>query len=279
MLIDSVLYHFATRIVLEEDIGPVCDSFPTETVAKYIEVLETEGQKDYTESKLLPVIGRIPPALFLLIYQVTWLSRQLPFFTDQNHRLAVQCLSELNVMEELQPSLGYNAQTDKLSQATNSDIAGMLYLLSLKIYLAKVLDPHHVTTGCSWLGSHTIAADNLLAAFDGTIPCGQFICWTILVLGCAACPTTVSEVTNPSTCEGHHLRARIRNRIQELLLQIWKVSYSGYVRRVASALERIWSLPASLARIYPTDAAICPEQEYDGLQALTHKYGAGTGLG
>jgi hypothetical protein len=278
-LLDSVLYHFATRLLLVEDIEPTCASFPTGTVAKYIEALESENDGFAASASVLPVIGKIPPALFLNIYQTTWLSRQLPFVDDHNHNLALQCLSDLDSLQDTNSILVHEEEAN-FHNLPNSDIAAKLYALALRIFIAKVVDPDNVSSNSSWIEALLATGLALLKQYDGRALFGQFICWPMLILGCASCPVRSSETLQDGDGEsGQAVRAQTRHLIQDLLLQVWRVSYSGYVQRTASTLERIWKLPnvlRSSSQKYASDSD--DEALYDGLLALISKSGPGPGL-
>lgn len=279
-LLDSVLYHFATRLLLAEDIEPTCASFPTGVIAKYIEALDSESDTDTAPAPVLPVIGKIPPALFLNIYQITWLSRQLPL-NEHDHSLALQCLAELTSLQTTKPMLSHDDETgfDKLS---NSELAAKLYAVATRIFIWKVIDPDNICSTSSWIEALLATGYALLNQYDGTVPYGQFICWPIFILGCAACPVTSSEMLQDGhRGSGRAVRAQTRQVIRELLRQIWKSTYSGHVQRVALGLEKIWQLPGVLSRndgrFYNVDTG--REILYDGLLALISKGGPGTGLG
>ena len=278
-LLDSVLYHFATRLLLAEDIETTCASFPTATVAKYIEALESESDGYSASAPVLPVIGKIPPALFLTIYQITWLSRQLPFVDDHNHNLALGCLAELDGLQDMHPILLHEDEAD-FQNLSNSDIAAKLYALALRIFIAKVIEPDNVSSTSPWIEALLATGLALLKQYDGSALFGQFISWPMLVLGCASCPVTLSEMLQDKSGDsGPAVRAHTRRLIQALLLQIWKVSFSGYVKRTATALERIWKIPNVLRsknRKYVSDSD--EEPWYDGLLALISKHGPGPGL-
>ncbi|EHY58741.1 hypothetical protein HRR83_007465 [Exophiala dermatitidis] len=282
-LLDSVLYHFSTRLIFEKDIDAICSAFPNQTVAKYIEALDTDRMEGKQHASILPVLGKTPPALFLLIYQITWLSRQLPFNSGHNYTLALRCLTELDLLQEtcsiFSPEHHGMAQTTTKTRTSDSAVAGKLYFLAARIFIAKVLDPDRVSSASPEIKALLMEALELLKVYDGSAPCGQFICWPILILGCAACPMTMSEAgLTISDAPDENLRLEMRKLIQSQLLQIWKVSYSGYVRRTAGALEKIWKLPTML--VQPSLGSISGELEveYDGLNALISKNGVGTAL-
>lgn len=278
-LLDSVLYHFATRLLLAENIEPTCASFPTATVAKYIEALESENDGYAASASVLPVIGKIPPALFLTIYQITWLSRQLPFVDDNNQNLALQCLSELDSLQDTHPILLHEDEAD-FHNLSNSDIAAKLYALALRVFIAKVIDPDNVSSTSSWIEALLATGLALLKQYDGSALFGQFITWPILILGCASCPVTLSETLQDKDGEsGPAVRAHTRHLIQGLLLQVWEVSFSGYVKRAATALEKIWKIPNVLRSKNRKYVSYSDEEPlYDGLLALISKNGPGPGL-
>lgn len=273
-LLDSVLYHFSTRILFERDIEPSCSSFPSVTMAKYIDALEHATKDNNNRDIILPVLGKIPPPIFLLIYQVTWLSRQLPMDAS-NHSLAIDCLAELDSLEGRYQALSLSS-TDSLPGMRNSDIAPKLYALALRIFLAKVLDPDNVSCDSPWIQDLCRIGFRLLQSYDGTESCGQLICWPVMVLGCAACPTTTDESTLEFV-DGDILSVnfQMRQTMQDVLLQIWKVSYSGNVRRTASALRQIWALPKFLVATPHDDLLPTSQIRYDGLKALISKAGLG----
>jgi hypothetical protein len=280
-LLDSVLYHFSTRLIFERDIDLICSAFPAQTMAKYLEALEAESRDPRRISSILPVLGTTPPALFLQIYQITWLSRQVPFDTDGDYALALQCLAELESIQASVQTIDIedtvmSATAEDVPRPTSSDIAAQLYILATRIYVLKVLDPKGVSSDLPQICDLLAGALGPLSMFDGAAPCGQFICWPVLILGCAACSTSRVEATKT-----HHdapeaqLRSRMRALIQSQLLQIWKISYSGYVRRTAGALEKIWSLPTILIKTTAEEDPSPLEIQYDGLNALISKNGLG----
>lgn len=279
-LLDSVLYHFSTRLIFEQDVEAVCASFPSLTLAKYIEALDVESRDPRRTFSILPVVGKTPPGLFLQIYQITWLSRQIPFDHGHNYVLALQSLTELENLQATCSVITFEEtvpfQDDANTGISNTDIAAKLYFLATRIFIAKVLNPNGVSSTSRHILTLLTRGLELLDKYDGSAPCGQFICWPMLIFGCAACP-----VTHPEAIEILHesadaaLRLEMRTLIQRQLVQIWKISYSGYVRRTAGALERIWSLPDTLMK-QPTETnSTSSEVEYDGLHALILKNGLG----
>ncbi|KAJ9621073.1 hypothetical protein H2204_012054 [Knufia peltigerae] len=284
-LLDSVLYHFATRLIFEEDVDAVCESFPSQTIAMYIDALESGTQQSHESSSILPVLGRCKPSLFLLIYQITWLSRQVPLDKhSSNHTLAVECLEELDKLFYTSPVLNFDGVSssgdDSSRTPSNTDVAAKLYFLATKVFLVKVLDPGQVQSTSRQISAMLQQAFELLSCFDGAAPCAQFICWSILVLGCAACPTSKIETCAESDLpvdSGAEVRLNMRTLIQRQLLQIWKTSYSGYVKRTAGALDKIWSLPDFLVRDV-SKLVSTAGVEYDGLNALVYSGGLGQAL-
>ncbi|KIW27903.1 uncharacterized protein PV07_07600 [Cladophialophora immunda] len=282
-LLDSVLYHFSTRLIFEKDIDPTCRSFPCQTIIKYMEALESAKRDKCIEPFILPVLGRTPPPLFVQIYQITWLSRQIPFNQCELYGLATQCLTELEglaqdyplVISDIVPS----SESTVPVNLTNSEIAAKLYYIAAQIFVAKVLNPEGLSNQSSQIQAHLPRAAALLEMYDATLPCGQFICWPLLILGCAACPTNTSEAqhthgSNPGALQ----RLELRCLIQATLVQIWHVSYSGYVKRTAGALKKIWQLPSILTKASADTGAAGEEVEYDGLIALVQKDGLGAGF-
>ncbi len=100
----------------------------------------------------------------------------------------------------------------------------------------------------------------------------------ILILGCTACPVSHAEARGPfhDAIEAR-LRLDMRKLIQRQLLHLWKTSYSGYVRRTAGVLEKIWNLPDFLLKT-STDGDGDSGIDYDGLNALIFKHGLGQAL-
>lgn len=278
-LLDSVLYHLATRLVMAEDIEPTVAAFPSGAIAKYIEAWDSDSQAGGASAPIRPVIGNIPPALFLNIYQITWLSRQLPL-EEHNQNLALKCLADLDSLRAAKPMLSYEVDTES-DKLTNSNIAAKLYTLAMTIFIWKIIDPEHISSTSPRIESLLATGLALLKRYDGRREFGQFICWPILILGCAACPVTSSEMLQGgNTGSSHYVRVQTRKVIRELLQQIWKVAYSGHVTRCELALVKIWQLPGVLVRsdshYYDADAG--KEILYDGLLALISKGGPGTGL-
>ncbi|KAK5061154.1 hypothetical protein LTR84_007696 [Exophiala bonariae] len=278
-LLDSVLYHLATRLVMAEDIEPTVAAFPTGAIAKYIEAWDSESEVDAARAPIRPVIGDIPPALFLIIYQITWLSRQLPL-EEYHQDLALQCLADLDRLQAAKPKLSHEV-VPPFIKLSNCQIAAKLYALALRIFIWKVIDPEHISNASPRIESLLATGLDLLKRYDGELPFGQFICWPILVLGCAACPVTSAEfVQGGNAGSGQAVRAHTRQLIKKLLQQIWNVAYSGHVTRCELALVKIWQLPGVLvrsdSRYYNANSG--KEILYDGLLALISKGGPGTGL-
>jgi hypothetical protein len=278
-LLDAALYHLSTRLILEPDINGISDAFPLATFGKYIEALEREPRDFHGQRAILPVLGRTPPALFVLIFHITWLSRQVPFPQGEHSGHAFQYLIELDRIEDNYPVVrtDEHAALECNGSATsrNSELAAKLYFLAAQIFVAKVVDPEGVTSTSSQVQALVTKGMGLLELFDPTVPCGQFICWPLLILGCAACPTTGLEAA-PCGDELELHRRQMRRLIQDRLLQIWNVSYSGYVQRTLGALEKVWKLPSIIART-PTSGShlLGVEAKYDGLNALLSKSGLG----
>lgn len=279
-LLDATLYHLSTRLILEKDVHAVWDAFPTNTISKYINGCEREAMDSQTSPPVLPVLGRTPPALFLQILHLTWLSRQLPLDDVEHYRQALQCQTELDRIQECYAIVRLegvsSVRLGVTAKLRNSEISAKLYFLAARVFAAKVLDPNAVTSNSLPTKTWLRQAGTLLDIFDTSEPCGQFICWPLLVLGCAACSITFCEAAQdlPSDDEELH-RWQIRGRIHEMLLQIWDISYSGYVKRTLGALERIWNLPLILRRVPATANVSKHSVEYDGLNALTHRDGLG----
>ncbi|KAK5456994.1 hypothetical protein LTS15_004774 [Exophiala xenobiotica] len=282
-LLDSVLYHFSTRLIFEEDVNAICKSFPSQTIAMYIEALESGSRESQKTLSILPVLGLAPPSLFLLIYHMTWLSRQLPFdHHSNNYAVALQCSIELDELIKTNPVLRFDDAEvfadDHEAMLSNTGIAAKLYALATKIFILKILHPHRSRTTSPQICTILQQGYQLLKRYDGSAACGQSICWAILILGCTACPVSHGEA------RGHfhdvieaRLRLDMRRLIQRQLLHLWKTSYSGYVRRTASVLEKIWTLPDFLLNT-STDGDGDPGMAYDGLNALIFKHGLGQAL-
>lgn len=283
-LLDSLLYHFSTRLIFEKDIDDLCSSFPYQTISKYIDAFETDSRGAHQQAAILPVLGRTPPALFLYIYQLTWLSRQLPFDYDDNYAQALQCSTELENLRQSFPvvnfeNTGLAGDVAGQTTLTHSEVSAKLYFLTTQIFLAKVLNPEGVCNDSPQIYGLLERGMDLLKLFDATAPCGQFICWPLLVLGCVACAITPSEARREQPQDSEELlRFEVRGIIQRTLVQIWKISYSGHVRRTAGALEKIWNLPSFLARLPEVGRPSSLEGQYDGLNALIYRNGLGPAL-
>lgn len=268
-------------MIFEENIDPICSSFPCQTVAKYIEALERE-KNEHSQKTFLPVLGKTPPALFLQIYQITWLSRQLPFDCGDHYALTLECLDELENIKRSCPIVGYEdvllPSATSMRKLSNSETSAKLYFLATQIFIAKVLDPQGISSSSPRIEELTAPGTALLEVYDATAACGQYICWPLLILGCAACPVTFPKTKqNHQHDPGEQRRAQLRSLIQKKLIEIWKVSYSGYAKRTACALDRIWQLPSILAKV-SNGTTLSPEIEYDGLNALIYNSGLGSAL-
>lgn len=274
-LLDSVLYHFSTRLIFEQEIDAICAAFPSQSIAKYITALEayTEGSRE--QATILPVLGRTPPLIFLHIYQVSWLSRQLPG-DGRTRALAVQCLNELDKLEKQSPVVDLGVSISKgTSGLTNSDIAAKLYFLATRIFVMKVINQNICTTSPP-IRVLLAKGFDLLRSYDGSAPCGQYICWPILILGCAACPISRSDgVRDFDDADEGHLAPKVRGLIQRQLCEIWKTSYSGHVTRTEAALKRVWRLPSFVIKTSQAQVASNTDVEFDGLNALVFKKGLG----
>lgn len=246
--IESTLYHFSTRLIFEPKVEDICKAFPWQVVTKYCQWFEQEYQVRDVKEMVLPVLGRGSPALFLLIFQVIWLSRQFPFDAQSaDHRQALECQEELRRIEKLiSPNVSsFIMLTNEHREgflSGDSEIAAALYIIGLKIYITKMIDPVHVTSDESSIQLLLSEAYKLLTCWDPTAPCSQYICWPVLILGCAACPRDPAEVQpNAHLTDSGTMRSRMRSLIRDKLLLIWRSTFSGYVRRSASVLEEVWS--------------------------------------
>ena len=277
-LLDATLYHLSTRLILEEDVDSVWDSFPHKTMAKYVELPKAQETDLHSRPLILPVLGRTPPSLFVQILRLTWLSRRAPLQHSDDYERLLQCMIELDRIQRDFPVVDIEDATpsklDCNSVHSNSEVSAKLYYLAARIFLAKVLDPEHVTAVSSQMQDLLKKGTMLLEMYDTSMPCGQFICWPLLVLGCAACFKTGPEGAGKAATDMVLRARRTRELIQETLTQLWDVSYSGHVQRTLAALEKIWKRPKILA-IFPAAHCDGPNVEYDGLNALIHKDGLG----
>ncbi|KAJ9603675.1 hypothetical protein H2200_011861 [Cladophialophora chaetospira] len=279
-LLDATLYHLSTRLILEKDVHAIWNAFPASTISKYIDACESESKDAQSASPILPVLGKTPPALFVQILHLTWLSRQLPWDGEEQHRHALQCLTELDRIQENYHSVRLDnaalLSAGMKSAPRNSDIAAKLYFIATQMFAAKVFDPNGVSSSSPHIQTLLRQAGTLVEMFDTSVPCGQFVCWPLLILGCAACSTTFYEAAQDLARDDDELhRFQMRGVIQEMLSQIWSISYSGYVQRTLGALEKIWNLPICLRSGPDSDYLQDHGAEYDGLNALVHKDGLG----
>lgn len=266
-LLDSLLYHFSTRLIFEESIHAVCSSFPYRVIAKYIHAIDNERSRP-SSLLVLPVLGRIPPALFLQIYLLTWLSRQRPLGSGPHHELALQCLAEIKRLEnEYETARPESCSIAQDGHETNSTIGAKLYFLAAQIFARKLESPeqtHSTSTKICHLLSKSL---RLLKDYDGDAFFGQFICWPVLIFGCAASPSSESDSTQDRSFSREELlHTDLRAIIQRQLLHIWGASHSGHVKRTADTLERIWKA----SRCSPENSIIGSHsaENHDGLDAL-----------
>lgn len=280
-LLDAAIYHLCTRLVLEEDVDTICTFFPARTAAKYIEAVEAERRDPRSPPLILPVIGKNSPALFAQIFQITWLSRQIASENIDQYKLALRCLAEL---EQLHANYSTISDDNLASlelggevSLSNSDISTELFFIAAKIFVAKILNPEEVTTNAPEIQTLLRNGAVLLERYDPIMPFGQFICWPLLILGCAACPTATRNATQDLHNDSDDTnRDRVRRLIQEKLGQVWNVSYSGFVYRVLAALEKIWKRPHIFIRNTLTGDSSGLTSQYDGLNALIYKDGLGS---
>lgn len=277
-LLDAALYHLCTRLVLEEDVDTICTFFPALTAAKYIEAVEADRRDPNRPPLILPVIGKNSPALFAQIFQISWLGRQFASENIDQHELALRCLAEL---EQLHTNYSTISDDDLASlelgkdvSLCNSDISTELFFIAADIFVAKILNPEEVTTNATQIQTLVKNGANLLERFDPTMPFGQFICWPLLILGCAACPTVAPNATqyrhnDPDGIDRDWVRRLIRNK----LMQVWNVSYSGFVHRVLATLEKMWKRPRIFEKTAFSEDSSGHTFQYDGLHALIHKDG------
>ena len=267
-MLDSVLYHLSTRLIFEESIPAVHSSFPHRVIAKYIHVIDHERAKSRS-SLVLPVLGRIPPALFLQIYYMTWLSRQYPLGVGSNHELALQCLTEINRLasECKVPLPGRCSFAQDGHDDTNSTIGTNLYFLAAQIFAHKLEGPGRVYSTSTEICHLLVKGLDLLKNYDANARFGQFICWPLLIFGCAACPNGSFESTQGSFHSMENpLHAELRSTIQCQLLRIWETSHSGHVKRTMDTLERVWeAFKCSYKR---TTFGSFSAEIHDGLDAL-----------
>jgi len=284
-LLDSVLYHFSTRLIFEPEIDAIWTSFPWNALAKYVEAWDDESRDPRTTPRVLPVVGKTPPTLFFLISQITWLSRQLASSSHTTSDLARQCQTTLEEIEEAHFRLHGKCSAVLQDGAikpviSNGDIAAELYFLALRIYIGKVLDPQKTRTDSAAIHLSLINGFALLNGYDASEPCSQVICWPLIILGCAACPLNLAEARGQGTDSIYtQTRMQMRRLIREKLLEIWQLSLSGFVRRTANCLDKVWNLHSSLHRFQSsTDDRFRSKysslsEKYDGLSALVSKKG------
>ena len=149
----------------------------------YIEALESGSRGPQRILSILPVLGLAPPSLFLLIYHMTWLSRQLPFDHRSNHcALALQCSGELDELLRMNPVLRFDDAEvlgdDQEATLSNTEIAAKLYFLATKVFILKILYPDRTHTTSPQVYTTLQQGYELLKRYDANAACGQFICWS-----------------------------------------------------------------------------------------------------
>jgi hypothetical protein len=278
-LLDTTLYHLATRSILEPDVDAIWDAFPIKAIAKYVELLELQASDSSSPPLILPVLGRTPPALFVLILRLTWLSRRLPLRHDEDYQHLLQCMTELDRIKQEFPVVNFNDVTspklDETPPPSSSEVSAKLYYLAVQIFTAKVIDPEHLTAGSPQIQDWLNKGATLLEMYDTTTPCAQFICWPLLVLGCAATSIQTSAAAESDSSDNLARSRCIRELIRVILLQIWDVSYSGHVQRTLAALEKVWKQPDIFASFSRSRSLVSFDSEYDGLNAIVYKDGLG----
>ncbi|KAJ5292216.1 hypothetical protein N7478_001467 [Penicillium angulare] len=274
--LDSILYHFSTRLIFEKDVRVACSSFPSRAIEKYIKAIENEQAKPRPSSLILPVLGKLPPALFLLIYQMTWLSRQRPLETGFNHDLALRYVAEIYRLERgrIRSRFGKLSLTKDDNNMSNADIGTELYFLAARIFARKLENPQEICSSSPEITELLSKGLALLELYDGNARYGQFICWPMLILGCAVCPNADSgESQDCLSSRGGSLYTKTKAVIQDQLLRIWETSHSGHVKRTVNALERVWKAPGYFDR--DTAMENYSETGCDSLDALIWETGVG----
>lgn len=270
---ESAMYHLSTRALF-------ADTLPDERdwaqLQQYLTMrLPFEGV-EWTES---PLLGSIP-RLFTLILETTRLSRAVPLNTTLTEK-AKTYLDEIQVdkfrLALLKSKIA--AEYENLEPTMELEVYCMpkLYLLALEIFLFKIMGPitthadnpeiqkradeaHALFRTAPFQTIH----DEMRPGPDPAYPFTESNCWPLMIIGCA------------STRQEHIAT------LKAVFLNLWRVRYSGYVRKVIRVVDAAWKLNHAYCESkngFSLETAMNPAVEamvpIDGLDVLIQRQGVG----
>ncbi|KAL1614531.1 hypothetical protein SLS54_009705 [Diplodia seriata] len=249
---ESAMYHLSTRALFAE-------SLPTERdwaqLQQYLSTSPSPGAAEWTES---PLLGSIPH-LFTLILETTRLSRSVPL----NDALMAQAAGYLSEIREANLRLASFLSRIAASHDDEPDptlelevhCIPALYLLALEMLLLKITRPQTTRADTPDIQKRADAAHALFhtppfrpvlldetRCFgpDPTFPFTESNCWPLLVIGCA-------------TTRAEHTKA-----LKAVFLNLWRVRYSGFVRRAIRVVDAAWEANRACRDAPFSDTAVAP---------------------
>lgn len=225
---ESAMYHLSTRALFT-------DQLPTERewahLQLYLSMSPAPGAADWSES---PLLGSIP-RLFTMILETTRLSRAVPL----NEVMMKKAQVYLDEIQEARVRLkamksGVLAEDDSHEPTLELEIDCIprLYILALEIFLFKIMGPLTTNAINPEIQKRVDEAHNLFLTTPfqeihdemrpGPNPAYPFTecnCWPLMIFGCAAIRET-------------HI-----NTLKSIFLNLWRVRYSGYVRKVIRVVQ------------------------------------------
>ncbi|GME31415.1 Fungal Zn binuclear cluster domain containing protein [Neofusicoccum parvum] len=228
---ESAMYHLSTRAMFSEKLP---DEREWAQLERYLSMRPAPDATDWSES---PLLGSIP-RLFTLILEITRLSRRVPL--DEAHMKKAQ-----RYLDEIQESkirlqsiktrvLAANASAEPTLELEIACVP-RLYILALEIFLFKIMGPlttHAINPEIqkrvdeAHVLFHTApfqsVHDELRPGPNPAYPFTESNCWPLMIIGCAA-------------IQDEHVQT-----LKKIFLNLWRVRYSGYVRKVIRVVDAGW---------------------------------------
>jgi hypothetical protein len=235
---ESFLYHVATMSLLHEDLNRLSAKF---SWADLEYGLTSVPFPDASTTANSPIIGQ-NPGLYQLMFDTTRLSSLVPLQGDDY-------LEALKYQDELRKWSNTNRATID-EHGAEFVFSDALYIISLQIFLLKLLYPEILTSNphIQLLIQRAIV---LIRGSLGTITNSIHLCWPIFILACS--------IDSPADML----------LLKEKLVELWKGSLCGQVRRWATVIGRMWKVKEEMSNkgIITVDSFNC----FDGLDLLIHR--------
>jgi hypothetical protein len=235
---ESFLYHVATMSLLHEDLNRLSAKF---SWADLEYGLNSVPFPDASTTANSPIIGQ-NPGLYQLMFDITRLSSLVPLQGDDY-------LEALKYQDELRKWSSTNRVAID-EQGAEFVFSDALYIISLQIFLLKLLYPEILTSNphIQLLIQRAIV---LIRGSLGTTTNSIHLCWPIFILACS--------IDSPADML----------LLKEKLVELWKGSLCGQVRRWATVIGRMWKVKEEMSNkgIVTVDSFNCS----DGLDLLIHR--------